>query len=64
MSSQKLTEKLESIDKIVAWFNSDEVEIDEALKKFDELTKLAEDAKKDLSDLENKITVLKQKFDS
>ena len=62
MSNQKLTDKLDEIDKLVAWFGGDDMDIDEALAKFDQLTALADEAKKDLGELENKISVLKQKF--
>lgn len=62
MSRQKLTDTLQKIDELVTWFNGSDIDIDEALTKFDELTKLADKAKSDLEDLENKISVLKQNF--
>lgn len=62
MSKRKLTDTLSEIDKLVAWFNSEEIDIDEALVKFDELTKLAGEAKQELNELDNKISVLEKKF--
>ncbi len=64
MSQEKtISEKMTELDGLVAWFERDDVDIDEAIAKFDEVTKLSDSIKKDLAGLENKITVLKQKFD-
>ena len=45
-----LSEQLAQLDEIVAWFEQDDFDMEEALGKFEEL--------------ENKIIVLKEKFDS
>ncbi len=63
MSAKSLKTRLAELDEMVAWFEQDDVDIDEAIKKFDEVTALAESIKKDLAVLDNKITVLKNKFD-
>ncbi len=63
MSEKSLSERLADLDELVAWFEQDNLDIDEAIKKFDEVTVLSESIKKDLAGLENKITVLKKKFD-
>lgn len=63
MSAKSLKTRLSELDEMVAWFEQDDVDIDEAIKKFDEVTALAESIKKDLAELDNKITVLKNKFD-
>ena len=63
MSQKSITEKLGEIDELVAWFSSAEFDIDEALVKYEELAKLSEEVKKDLDQLENKITVIRQKFE-
>ena len=58
-----LQEQLKDLEAIVAWFEQDDIEIEEAIAKFEEGSKLAEDIKQKLEGLENKITVLKQRFD-
>lgn len=63
MSAKSLKIRLAELDEMVAWFEQDDVDIDEAIKKFDEVTALAASIKKDLAELDNKITVLKTKFD-
>lgn len=65
MSKQSSTvqAKLAMLNEKVAWFDSDEFELEQAIDKFSEAEKLAEEIEADLTDLKNEITVLKQKFD-
>ena len=58
-----ITEKTAKLSELVAWFDSDEFELEKALEKFKEAEKLAADIEHDLSALENSITVVKQSFD-
>jgi len=62
MSQQKINDKLAKIDELIAWFNNDDFDIDEALEKFEELSKLSDEVQKDLDEVDNKINILKQKF--
>jgi len=68
MSSVKpqktLTDQLADLDTLLAWFDDPNIDIDEALIKFDEGVKLTEAIKKRLTTLENKIVVLKERFDT
>lgn len=57
-----LQQQLAELDELLAWFDRPDVDLDEALKKFDEGVKIAESAKAKLTSLENKIEVLKQRF--
>lgn len=57
--SQKMTE----LGELVAWFESDEFELEQAIAKYKEAEKLAGEIEHDLSELKNEITVLKQKFE-
>ncbi|HET6622780.1 MAG TPA: exodeoxyribonuclease VII small subunit [Candidatus Saccharimonadales bacterium] len=54
---------LKDLQAIVDWFEADDLDLDQAIAKFDEGVKKADDIKKQLEQLENKITVLKQRFD-
>jgi exodeoxyribonuclease VII small subunit len=54
---------LKDLQAIVDWFEADDLDLDQAIAKFDEGVKKAYDIKKQLEQLENKITVLKQRFD-
>lgn len=55
-------EKLAQLEEIVAWFESDEVTLDESMKRFEQGMKLAETLEKELEAAGNKIEVIKQKF--
>ncbi len=64
MSSLKsLNQQMRELDELLAWFEQPDIDLEEALKKFDEGVLLAEAIKKHLSKVENKITVLKERFD-
>ena len=58
-----LQQQLEELEAIVAWFEQDDIEIEAAIAKFEEGSKLADTIKEKLAGLENKITVLKARFD-
>lgn len=58
-----LQTQLAELDELLAWFDQPDIDLDQALAKFDHGVKLAEDIKKRLSDFENKVTILKKRFD-
>lgn len=58
-----IAEKLAQLDELTAWFESDDFELETALKKFAEAEKLSEEIESDLKNLKNSVTVIKQKFD-
>jgi len=62
-SSETVTKKLARLGELVAWFESDEFVLEEAIERFKEAQKLADEVEADLSKLKNEITVLKKKFD-
>ena len=57
--SQKMTE----LSEVVAWFESDEFELEQAIAQYKTAEKLADDIDNDLAELKNEITILKQKFE-
>jgi exodeoxyribonuclease VII small subunit len=65
MSSKdkSVTEKLAKLTELVAWFESDDFVLEEAISHFKDAEKLANEIEADLSGLKNEITVLKKKFD-
>lgn len=62
-NSETVSKKLAKLSELVAWFESDDFVLEEAIERFKEAQKLAEDVETDLSKLKNEITVLKKKFD-
>jgi exodeoxyribonuclease VII small subunit len=64
MSQKKpLKEQLTELEELVSWFEQDDLDIEEAIQKFEIGSELAGSIKKDLGELENKITVLKKSFE-
>lgn len=62
--SKTIQQKMEELNEMIAWFDSDEFVIEEAIDRFKTAQTLATDIEKDLSGLKNEITVLKKKFDA
>jgi exodeoxyribonuclease VII small subunit len=58
-----LSSLLVELDEVLAWFDQPNIDLDKALQQFDHGVQLAETAKAKLTALENKINVLKQRFD-
>jgi len=62
-NSETVANKLARLSELVAWFESDDFVLEDAVAQFKEAQKLAEDIEHDLSGLKNEIVVLKKKFD-
>ena len=62
-SEPTLQQQLAELDAVLAWFDRPDIDLDEALQRFDQGVKLAESAKATLLHRENNIIVLKQRFD-
>lgn len=61
-NNQSIQEKTTKLAELTAWFDSDEFVLEEALDKFKEAEALAAEIEKDLLELKNEITVVKQSF--
>ncbi|RWZ79634.1 MAG: exodeoxyribonuclease VII small subunit [Candidatus Chaera renei] len=60
---KSLKQLMEELDGLVAWFEREDIDLEEALAKFQAGVELAAQIKKRLGRLENKIVLLKQKFE-
>lgn len=58
-----LQQQINQLESLIQWFESEDVDLEQAIAKFEEGSKLAEHIKERLNGLENKITVLKERFD-
>jgi exonuclease VII small subunit len=58
-----IAEKTAKLDELVAWFDSDDFELEQALDRFKDDEKLAAEIEQDLVRLKNEVTVIKKKFD-
>jgi exodeoxyribonuclease VII small subunit len=62
-NNPSIAEKTAKLNELVAWFDSEEFELEKALDRFGEAEKLAADIEQDLLALKNEITLVKEKFD-
>lgn len=61
--NQDFGKKLKELEAITEWFESDEVDLNAALTKFERGMELADELKKELQLVENRVETIKQKFD-
>lgn len=62
-SKPTLQEQLAELDELLGWFDQPDLDLDQALAKFDQGVKLTEEIKDRLATFENKVTILKKRFD-
>ncbi len=63
MSEKKtISQKIEELDKSTEWFYSDDFNLDEAVKKYQEAIGIAKELQKDLNDLQNEVEILTEDF--
>ena len=62
MATKKISTKIDELKAGVEWFYSDEFELDKAAAKYKDLTTLAKDIEKDLTELKNEIKVIDEDF--
>lgn len=61
--SPKFAKAFEELEQITKWFDSDDIDLDEGLKKFERGLELAKVCKEKLSEVENKVKEIKVKYD-
>lgn len=66
MSNTKsdLAGNLQQLEELLAWFEQEDLDIAEALKKYEQGNKLVAALREQLNDIENKIDVLDKRFDN
>ena len=61
--STNFAKEMKELEAIVEWFEAEEVDLNEALPKFERGMELATKLRKPLSEVENKVEVIKKRFD-
>lgn len=61
--NETIAQKMVMLDELVAWFDGDEFELEQAVERFKKAETLAESIQDDLKNLKNEINVIKQRFD-
>ena len=65
MSAQRETvaEKLEKLELLLTWFESEEITVEESLQKYEEALQLAKEVEELLEKAKNNVEIIKQKFE-
>lgn len=58
-----ISEKISQLDKLVAWFDSEDFSIEEAIERYQQAETLANEIEKDLEAVKENIKVVKKRFD-
>lgn len=61
--NKSIAEKRGELGELLAWFDSDQFNVEEAVEKFQQAEKLASEIEHELLEAKNTITELKQRFD-
>lgn len=64
VKNKTIEDKMNELRTLAAWFEGDEFTLTDAKQKFEDAAKLAKEIERDLADMENSITVLKQSFEA
>lgn len=59
-----IQQKIDKLAELTTWFEGEDFDFEQAPARFKEAAQLAETIEKELDELKNKITVVKQKFDT
>lgn len=59
---ETIGQKVEKLNSKIDWFYSDDFSLDDAIIKYKDSIKLAEEIKSDLKNLKNEVTVLSEDF--
>lgn len=62
--TKTVQDKLTDLSELVGWFQSSNFKLEDALDKFKNAEKLANEIEADLTKLKNEINVVKKRFDS
>lgn len=63
-NSVSLAEKLEKLEAILSWFESEEITIEASLEKYEEALTLSKEVEATLLAAKNKVEILNKKFSS
>ena len=61
--NSKISDKMVQLDELMAWFESEDFELEKAMETFQKAKQLADDIEHDLMEMKNSITVISERFD-
>lgn len=57
-----IAQKIEKLEELLKWFESEEITVEESLKNYEEALKLSKELEADLQAAKNQVEVIKKKF--
>ena len=57
-----IAEKMEQLEALLGWFESEEITVEEAIEKYGQALKLSQELESQLKDAKNQVEVIKKKF--
>lgn len=63
MKSKTISQKISELDELIAWFDSDDFSLEQAIDRYKKANELADDITSELATLKNDVRLLGQKFD-
>jgi|JI10StandDraft_1071094.scaffolds.fasta_scaffold374854_2 exodeoxyribonuclease VII small subunit len=60
--SSTIQQQINELTAIIEWFENDDFEIEQAIEKFNEASKLATTIEESLAQLKNTVTIIKKDF--
>lgn len=57
-----IAEKMEQLEALLQWFETEEITVEEAIKKYEEALKLSQELSAELKNAKNQVEVIKKKF--
>lgn len=62
-TNKSIKEKTAKLDEIIAWFDSEDFDLNLALDKFKQAEDLTAEIEHNLDDLKNQVNIVKKRFD-
>lgn len=61
---QNLRDAYSELEEVIAWFEKEEIDLEEGIKKFERGLELAQFCRTRLSEVENKVKAIKEKWEN
>lgn len=57
-----IAEKMQQLEELLQWFESEEITVEEAVEKYEKALKLSKELEAQLKEAKNQVEVIKKKF--
>jgi exodeoxyribonuclease VII small subunit len=61
-ANKTVAQKLEKLEELLAWFESEEITVEESLVKYEQALELSKELQAQLENAKNQVEVIKKKF--